>query len=405
MQFTFFKTLCEVIFEYFSTMKNEKFEMLAKTFFGLEEVLANELKEIGAEEIVQHNRAVSFVGDLETMYKANYLSRTSLRVLKPILKFKVQSPKVLYKNVKKYDWKSLFSLKDTFAIDTVVSSEFFTHSKFVALKVKDAIVDNFRDEFGERPNVDVDNPTVRINVHIFNDSCTISLDSSGDSLHKRGYRTASTPAPLNEALAAGMILLSEWDQNSDFIDGMCGSGTIPIEAGLIALNIPPGYLKESYGFMQWKDFDSELWESVKAGVKTKTELNFNIIASDKSPEAIEASARNIKSAKLLKYIKLEQKYFDQQSSNSGSGTIVMNPPYGERLKEDDLNLFYSEIGDTLKTNFAGFDAWILSASFSSMKKIGLKTSKRLTLFNGALECKFFKYELYRGTKKKFHGED
>ncbi len=379
----------------------ENFEMIAKTFYGLEEVLAKELRAIGAKNIIKHNRALSFIGSIETMYKANYLSRTALRILKPIIKCKVQTPKALYRNVKKYEWENLFSLKDTFAIDTVVSSEYFKHSKFVALKVKDAIVDRFRDEFGERPSVDVNNPTVRISVHIFNDTCTISLDSSGDSLHKRGYRTASTTAPLNEALAAGMILLSGWDKESEFIDGMCGSGTIPIEATLIALNIPPGYLKAEYGFMKWKDYDSELWQKIKGEIKSKTELDFKIIASDKSPEAIEAAARNIKSAKLLKYIILEKKYFDEQECKSGYGVVIMNPPYGERLKEDDLNKFYSEIGDTLKRNFSGFDAWILSASKSSMKRVGLKTSKKLTLFNGALECKYHKYELYRGTKKQF----
>jgi len=379
----------------------ENFEMIAKTFFGLEEVLAAELRTIGAKNIIQHNRAISFIGSNETMYKANYLSRTALRILKPILKCKVQTPKSLYRNVKNYKWEKLFSLDETFAIDTVVSSEYFTHSKFVALKVKDAIVDRFRDQFDERPNVDVNNPTVRISVHIFNDTCTISLDSSGDSLHKRGYRTASTTAPLNEALAAGMILLSGWDKDSEFIDGMCGSGTIPIEAALIALNIPPGYLRDSYGFMKWKDYDSELWQKIIDEVETKTELNFKIVASDKSPQAIEAAARNIKSAKLLKHIILENKYFDEQSCEAGFGVLIMNPPYGERLKEEDLDRFYAEIGDTLKSNFTGFDAWILSASKTAMKKVGLRTSKKLTLFNGALECKFHKYELYRGTKKKF----
>jgi len=378
----------------------QNFEMIAKTFYGLEDVLAAELKEIGAKSIIKHNRAVSFIGNIETMYKANYNVRTALRILKPIIECKVQSQKALYKNVKKFDWKNIFLLKDTFAIDTVVKSRYFKHSKFVALKVKDAIVDQFRDEFGERPSVDVDNPTIRINVHIFEDTCTISLDSSGDSLHKRGYRVSKTTAPLNEALAAGMILLSDWDQDSEFIDGMCGSGTIPIEAAWIALNIPPGYLRNHYGFMNWKDFDTVLWEKIKAEVEIKDKLDFKIIASDKSPEAIEAAARNIKNAKCLKHIILEKKYFDEQESTSGFGTIIMNPPYGERLKEENLIEFYSEIGDTLKRNFTGFDAWILSASKSAMKRIGLRTSKRLTLFNGALECKYHKYELYRGTKKK-----
>lgn len=388
-----------------ATMEKEKYKMLAKTLFGLEEVLANELKAIGAESIVMHNRAVSFVGNLEIMYKANYLSRTALRILKPIMQFEASNAKAVYKSIKRYPWKNIFSLKETFAIDIVISSEFFKQTQFIALKAKDAIVDSFRDEFGERPNVDLDNPNIRINIHIFSNKVTVSLDSSGESLHKRGYRTSLTSAPLNEALAAGMILLSEWDKNSDFVDGMCGSGTIPIEATLIALNIPPGYLRERYGFMNWKDFDSELWQSIKNGVVSKTELNFNIIASDKSADAIAASARNIKSAKLLKYIKLEQKYFDEQKSNSGSGVVVINPPYGERLNEENLNQFYTEIGNTLKTNFVGFDAWILSASNSSMKKIGLKTSKRLTLFNGALECKYYKYELYQGSKKKHFDED
>jgi len=379
----------------------ENFEMIAKTFFGLEEILATELRTIGAKNIIQHNRAISFIGNIETMYKANHFSRTALRILKPILKCKMKTPKSLYRNVKNYKWEKLFSLEDTFAIDTVVSSEYFTHSKFVALKVKDAIVDRFRDQFDERPNVDVNNPTIRIHVHIYDDTCTISLDSSGDSLHKRGYRTASTTAPLNEALAAGMILLSGWDQDSEFIDGMCGSGTIPIEAALIALNIPPGYLRDSYGFMKWKDFDSELWQKIKDEVESKSELNFNIVASDKSQEAVAAAARNIKSAKLLKHITLENKYFDEQSSEAGFGALIINPPYGERLKEEDLNRFYAEIGDTLKINFTGFDAWILSASKTAIKQVGLRTSKKLTLFNGALECKFHKYELYRGTKKKF----
>jgi putative N6-adenine-specific DNA methylase len=383
------------------TSRKKQFEIIAKTFYGLEEILAKEIKNMGGKDVIQHNRAVSFIGNRELLYKANYFSRTALRVLKPILKCKVQTPKSLYRNVKQFKWEKIFSLEDTFAIDTVVSSEYFKHSKFVALKVKDAIVDRFRDEFNERPNVDVDNPTIRINVHIFNDTCTISLDSSGDSLHKRGYRTVATPAPLNESLAAGMILLSGWDKDSEFIDGMCGSGTIPIEAALIALNIPPGYLKEKYGFMLWNDFDEELWTEIKESVQVKSELKFKIIASDKSPEAIEAAARNIKSAKLLNHIILEKKYFDEQECKSGSGVLIMNPPYGERLKEDDLNLFYSEIGDTLKKNFTGFDAWILSASKTSIKKIGLRTSRRLTLFNGALECKFHKYELYRGTKKKY----
>lgn len=377
----------------------EKLELIAKTFFGLEEVLAEELKALGAVKIIKHNRAVSFHGDKELMYRANYQLRTALRVLKPLWKFNVRTTKSLYRSIKEYKWEKIFQVNDTFAIDAVVSSNYFKHSKYTALKVKDAIADRFRAKFDKRPSVDVDNPTIRIHVHIYEDQCTISLDSSGDSLHKRGYRSVQTMAPLNEALAAGMIMLSGWDKESEFIDPMCGSGTIPIEAALIALNIPPGYLGRKYGFEKWKDYDQELWDQVVSSVSSKKELKFKIIASDKSPTAIEATARNIKSAKLLKHIKIELKYFDEQKPSSDKGTIVMNPPYGERLKEEAINDFYKMIGDTLKTNFSGFDAWILSANKTAMKHIGLKTSRRLTLYNGALECKFHKYSLYTGSKK------
>ena len=385
-------------------MKNSerKFELIAKTFFGLEEVLAEELKTLGATKIVVHNRAVSFYGDMELMYRANYQLRTALRILKPLWKFNVRTTKSLYRSIKEYKWEKLFDVNDTFAIDAVVKSNYFKHSKYIALKAKDAIADRYRDKFDKRPSVDVDNPTIRIHIHIYEDKCTVSLDSSGDSLHKRGYRSVQTMAPLNEALAAGMILLSGWDKESEFIDPMCGSGTIPIEAALIALDIPPGYLGRKYGFEKWKDFDKELWDKVIFSVSSKKELKFRIIASDKSPTAIEATARNIKSAKLLKHIKTELKYFDEQKPTSDNGMIVMNPPYGERLKEEAINEFYKMIGDTLKTNFAGFDAWILSANKTAMKHIGLKTSRRLLLYNGALECKFHKYSLYTGSKKQSH---
>jgi len=283
--------------------RKANFEMIAKTFFGLEDVLAQELRSIGAKDIIKHNRAISFIGNIETMYKANYLSRTALRILKPIIKCKIQTPKALYKNVKKYEWEKLFSLTETFAIDTVVSSEYFKHSKFVALKVKDAIVDRFRDEFGERPSVDVNNPTVRISVHIFDDTCTISLDSSGESLHKRGYRTAATTAPLNEALAAGMILISGWDKESEFIDGMCGSGTIPIEAALIALNIPPGYLREEYGFMKWKDFDADLFEQIKNEVVI-ADNDVLILGADIKPEYSRLTKVNAKNAGVENNLKI-----------------------------------------------------------------------------------------------------
>jgi len=378
---------------------DDKFELIAKTFYGLEEVLAEELKSLGADNILKHNRAVSFNGDKELMYKSNYHLRTALRILKPIFVFNVRTTKSLYRSIKEYKWEKIFGVEDTFAIDAVISSNYFTHSKYAALKVKDAIADRFRSKFGKRPSVDVDNPTIRIHIHIYEDQCTVALDSSGDSLHKRGYRLSKMMAPLNEALAAGMILLSGWDKKSEFIDPMCGSGTIPIEAALIALNIPPGYLGRTYGFQKWKDFDQTLWNKISAESSIKADSKILIVASDKSPNAIETTARNVKSAKLMKHIKIGIKYFDEQKPTSENGMIIMNPPYGERLKEEDINDLYKMIGDSLKTNFSGFDAWILSASKSAMKNVGLKTSKRLTLYNGALECKFYKYSLYSGSKK------
>ena len=383
-------------------MKNsdKKFELIAKTFFGLEEVLAEELKLLGATNIIKHNRAISFSGDKEVMYKSNYRLRTALRILKPIMKFNVRTSKSLYRIVREFKWEKLFQVHDTFAIDTVVSSNYFKHSKFVALKTKDAIADRFRSRFNERPSVDVDHPTIRIHVHIYEDQCTISLDSSGESLHKRGYRTVRTMAPLNEALAAGMIMLSDWDGNSEFIDPMCGSGTIPIEAALIALKIPPGYLGRSYGFQKWNDFDEILWEKIQSETSVINKLQFDIIGSDKSPQAIEVTSRNIKSAKLMKHIKIGLKYFDEQKPSSHNGILVMNPPYGERLKVEEIIELYEMIGDTLKREYSGFDAWILSANKPAMKHVGLKTSKRLTLYNGALECKYHKYSLYTGSKKQ-----
>ena len=379
--------------------QSQKYELIAKTFFGLEDVLADELILLGATDIIKHNRAVSFHGDLELLYSANYNLRTALRILKPILKFKVSTNKVLYRKVNQINWVDYFGLEDTFAIDTVVNSEYFKHSKFVALKTKDAIADHFRAKYKKRPSVNVDNPTIRIHVHIFKDQCTISLDSSGDSLHKRGYRIAKTPAPLNEALAAGMILLSGWDKKSTFIDPMCGSGTIPIEAAMIALSIPPAYFRKSFGFQKWNDFDYDIWKQVVNDIKIRDDIDFRIIASDKSLKAIDAAKENISQAKLDKFVSVHNNILEDLEPDSDYGVLIMNPPYGERLKENHITDLYMNIGDSLKNNFSGFEAWILSSSKTAMKKVGLKTSKRLTLFNGALECKYYNYSLYKGSKK------
>lgn len=383
-------------------MKSESktFPLIAKTIFGLENVLAEELKKLNAQKIEIGNRAVFFEGDKELMYKANLYLRTTLRVLKPIEKFYVRSDNALYKNIKKIKWDNYFSVDETFSIDSVVHSKYFNHSKYVSLKAKDAIVDQYREQTGKRPNVELDDPTIKINIHIYDDECTVSLDSSGDSLHRRGYRKSANLAPLSEVLAAGLIYLSGWDQKSNFTDAMCGSGTILIEAGLIAANKAPGLIRKKFGFMNWKDYDVELWNKLlkEAGQKI-TPINFKITGSDINKETINIAKENITLAGLDKNIIISVKPFSESKPPEGEGTLIINPPYGERMKEDDIIEFYKMIGDTLKQNYTGYDAWIISSNKEALKYLGLRTSKKLSLQNGPLEVKFHKYEMYQGSKK------
>ena len=240
----------------------EEFELIAKTFMGLEPVLAKELTQLGANDIQIGRRMVSFSGNKELMYRANFQLRTAIRILKPIKHFKAKSADDVYDEVKKIDWSQYLSLDKTFAVDSVVFSDEFRHSKFVAYKVKDAIVDQFRETQGKRPNISVANPDIRLNMHIAEYDCTLSLDSSGESLHRRGYRQESVEAPLNEVLAAGMILMTGWQGDTDFIDPMCGSGTLPIEAALIAHNMAPGLFRKEYAFEKWPDFDKDLFDDI-----------------------------------------------------------------------------------------------------------------------------------------------
>jgi len=379
-------------------MKNQKY--IAKTFTGLEEVLSKELANIGAVNIVIQKRAVSFFGSQKLLYKANLSLRTCLRILKPIHKFNAINEDQLYRNIQKYDWTNLISVDDTFAIDSVVHSEYFKHSKYAALKVKDAIVDQIRHTKGERPNIDVKNPTFRIILHIDSNVVTLSLDSSGDSLHRRGYRLDGEQAPLNEVLAAGMILLSGWEGESNFIDPMCGSGTLVIEAATLTKNISPNLKRKKFGFMNWDSFDQKLYNEVKQELTTnQKDFEFKIIGSDKSIRAIDSAKKNAERAEVLDMISFEQNDFEQLEHNLDTGIIITNPPYGERLKQTNINDFYKKLGDTLKNNFSGFDAWIFSANKEALKNIGLRTSRRLALYNGSLECKFHCYQLYKGSKK------
>lgn len=378
--------------------KNTQF--VAKTLFGLEEVLANELKNIGAENINILHRAVSFSGDKNLMYEANLQSRTALRILKRVFSFKATSDSELYKKVQEVYWDKYFDAGHTIAVDSAVSSEFFTHSQFVSQRVKDAIVDQFRTKTGKRPSVDLENPDFRINIHIFNDVCTLSIDSSGESLHKRGYRLQMSEAPLSEVLAAGMILLSGWDGKTTFVDPMCGSGTILIEAALFASKIPPGIFRENFGFMNWRDYDAALWKKIVDDARKNISLfTGNITGADISENAIDAAKKNIKNAEFENEIKLEISSFEKLDPPKEGGIVIMNPPYGERLKQDDIISFYKMIGNILKQKYSSYDAWILSANLEALKFVGLHPSKKFSLMNGQLECKFQKYGIYVGSKK------
>lgn len=375
--------------------------MIAKTISGLENVLAAELTELGATEVRPVMRGVEFFGDQRLLYKANYLCRTTLRILKPIATFRADNEDRLYREIYKIDWGQYLDVNGTFSVDGVTSYSNITHSKYLALKTKDAVVDQFRAKTGKRPNVRLDNSDLVINVRIFRDECTVSIDSSGESLHKRGYRKATGPAPISEVLAAGMILLTGWDKESNFIDPMCGSGTIPIEAALMARNIPAGYFREDYCFLHWKDFNQTLWEDIKREAESRiVAQQCKIVGSDKSGLVIGLARQNIRYAGLTENIHLKASFFADLEPPSGGGTLVMNPPYDERMKNDDIIQFYQSIGNTLKQKYHGYQAWIISGHLEALKLLGLHATRNIALFNGPLECRFARFVIYEGTKKR-----
>jgi putative N6-adenine-specific DNA methylase len=388
---------------YIMNENTDKFRMIAKTISGLEEVLAIELTEMGADDISIVNRGAQFYGDKTTLYRANYLLRTALRVIKPIAVFQASDEEQLYNEVYKIDWSQYLDVNGTFSVDGVTSYSNITHSKYLALKTKDAIVDQFRDKFGKRPNVKLDNSDLVVNVRIFRDECTVSIDSSGESLHKRGYRVEAGLAPLSEVLAAGLVLLSEWDRKSAFIDPMCGSGTIPIEAALIACNIPPGFFREDYCFMHWQDFDNSLWENVKKEADNKiVEHRGDIIGSDRSGRILAIAKKNVRSAGLNNIITLKPSFLGDLIPPESGGIAMMNPPYDERLKTEDVVGLYKSIGDALKQHFQGYQAWVISGHKEALKFVGLRPSRNITVYNGPLECKFAKFDIYEGSKKDLY---
>jgi len=374
--------------------------MTAKTFLGLEEILAKELIDLGANDVEIQRRAVSFSGDKALMYKANLHCRTASRILKPMLTFTASNPDEVYEQVKKMNWAEFLTPESTFAVDSTVYSEQFRHSKFVTYRVKDAIVDFFTEKGKNRPNVRVSNPDLIINIHISHKQCTLSFDSSGESLHKRAYRVEQTEAPLNEALAAGMLLLAGWNGQTNFVDPMCGSGTLLIEAALIALNIPPGIYRKEFAFEKWNDFDEELFDTIYNDDSHERQFDFRIYGSDISSRAIKTAEENVKVAGLSKFIELKIIPLQKLESPVEQCLVITNPPYGERITSPDIFKLYADLGTMLKHKFSGNTAWIISSHEDCLKKIGLKPAKKIKLLNGSLECLYCCYELFQGKRNE-----
>ena len=381
---------------------NENFDMVAKTLFGFEPVLARELRHLGAQNIKEGVRNVRFRGDKGFMYKANLALRTAIKILVPVHTFKVSDEDDFYRKLRKIEWEVYLDEKKTFAINSVVHSDNFTNSHYVSLKGKDAIVDHFRDKTGDRPSIDLRHPDVLFNIHIQKEQCTLSLDSSGESLHKRGYKSDTNIAPINEVLAAGLILLSGYDGSQHFIDPMCGSGTILIEAAMIANNIPVNINRVEFAFEKWMDFDQELFQIIHDSLLKKVRnATKEIIGYDKAPSAIRKAKNNILNASLEDFINVEKMdFFQSKKRVEGKAILLFNPPYGERISID-VPVFYGKIGDVLKQEYEDTDAWFITSDFNvGLKNVGLRTSKKIKLFNGNLECRFVKYEMYGGSRKQ-----
>ena len=380
------------------------FQLIAKTFMGLEPVLAEELTQLGANNVQIGRRMVSFTGDKEMMYRANFQLHTAIRILKPIKHFKARSAEEVYEQVQKIKWDDILDVKKTFSVDSVVYSEEFRNSRFVTYKVKDAIVDWFREKQGTRPNISVSNPDIRLNIHIAEDNATLSLDSSGESLHRRGYRQEQVEAPLNEVLAAGMILMTGWKGECDLIDPMCGSGTIAIEAALIARNISPGVFRKEFAFEKWNDFDQDLFDMIYNDDSQEREFEHHIYGYDIDMKAVNTASLNVRAAGMSKDITIAQQDFKDFQQPAEKSIIVMNPPYGERISTPNLLGTYKMIGERFKKAFAGNEAWVLSYREECFEQIGLKPSIKIPVYNGSLECEFRKYVMFDGKMKEFRSE-
>lgn len=379
-------------------------EFIAKTFRGLEPVLAEELSALGAVGMAPITRGVTFKGGTALLYRACLHCRTALRILMPVARFTLKHPRGLYEMARKIDWSPYLTPKTTFAVDAVAKSRFYNHTNYPALLVKDAVVDWFREKGRLRPDVNPDKPDVLLHVHVSEESCTLSLDASGESLHRRGYHLEQGPAPLNEVLAAGMLLIAGWKGEGLFLDPMCGSGTLSAEAALIAMDKAPGLTRASFGFTGWPLFDAALYKKVRAEAEAriKPKGGWRIIAADVSAKAVEITRNNLARAGVKEGVETLHTPFEALKPPEGGGLMIMNPPYGERMNKEHLNAFYKSVGDTLKKKYAGYTAWILSANKEALKNIGLRYSSHAQLFNGALECHFQRYALYAGSVKQKH---
>lgn len=378
----------------------QNFKMLAKTLYGMESILAEELRALGAGKVREGVRCAFFEGDQGFMYKANLSLRSALRILKPLQTFSIRRPGDLYPQIQQIRWQDYLDPDMTFVVDTVLHSQHFSHSLFVSQKVKDAIADQFRDATGKRPSVSLSNPDLRVHLHLQGDVAHLSLDSSGSSLHRRGYRTDTNKAPLNEVLAAGMLLLSGWRGQSDFLDPMCGSGTLLIEAAMIACNIPPNINRKRFGFQTWKDYDPALFQTIyEAGLGRTRDFPYAITGFDKAPSAVRKAEGNIQNAQLSDFIKVEKKDFFRSTKETQRPLfLIANPPYGERLPVE-TEEFYKQWGDTLKQQYAGTTAWLFTGNLEGLKAVGLRPSKKIKLFNGSIESRLVRYDIYEGSKK------
>lgn len=373
----------------------------AKTLKGFEQILASELKELGASEVKPVNRGVNFSGSMSLLYKANFCLRTALRILMPVARFRVHNEDLLYRKIRAIDWSAYMSYKNSFAIDAVTFSKVFRNNHYVELKVKDAIADQFREKTSLRPSVDLKNADIRINVHVQDTQFTISLDSSGESLHRRGYRKHSHEASLSEVLAAGMVLMTGWKGKEPLYNPMCGSGTIALEAAMIATQLYPGITGRTYSFQNWPDYDPILFERMLESLPEPVDLMVPVIATDIDPEAVRMTKNNARGIDMDKQLTVRKEDFLHSEPSQGEGLVIINPPYGERLETENLNKFYGDMGSVLKHQYAGSTAWVFSANREAVKYLGLKPGKKLTLYNGPLECSFLKYTMFSGTRKEF----